>query len=58
MGVVITLGTVVPLVLCLISVAVGAGRGAMMAVAAILLLFQGYFPRLLTLRVGIYPPLR
>ena len=58
LGVVITLGTVVPLVLCLISVAVGAGRGAMMAVAAILLLFQGYFLRLLTLRVGIYPPLR
>ena len=57
-GLVITAGTVVPLVLSLIAAASDGARGALMAISAVLLLIGGYYLRLLTLRVGIYPPVR
>lgn len=57
-GGVILLGTAAPLVLCAIAAFAGGLREAMLAGGAVLLLLQGFLLRLLTLRVGIYPPLR
>ena len=59
-GGVIVLGTVAPLALSVAALAVVAGgvREGMLAAGGCLLIVQGFILRLLTLRVGIYPPVR
>ena len=54
----IVAGLVVPLVLELIGAAASGARDGLAVVAVILLLVGGYLLRLLTLKVGIFPPVR
>ena len=51
-------GTVLPLVLALLALAAPPTRDAVGVVALVCTLPAGYWLRLLTLRVGIYPPVR
>lgn len=58
-GAVLVSGTIIPFILGWVAaVTSGAAQVAWLVISAILLLIQGYYLRLLTLRVGIYPPLR
>jgi polysulfide reductase chain C len=55
---VIVVGTVVPLVANLVAIAVTDARDAIAIAVLVLLLPAGFALRLLTLRVGIFPPLK
>ena len=58
MGGVILCGTVVPLILALVGIGVESAREAIAVIDTVLLVVFGFFLRLATLRVGIFPPLR
>jgi len=58
LGGVVILGTVVPLALTVVALAVTDARDALAVVLLVLLLPAGFALRLLTLRVGIFPPLK
>ena len=58
LGGVVVLGTVVPLVAAVLGAAVPSARDAIAVVCLLLLLPAGFLLRLLTLRVGIFPPVR
>jgi formate-dependent nitrite reductase membrane component NrfD len=57
-GGVVVVGTVVPLVAAVLAAAVPSARDAIGIICFVLLLPAGFFLRLLTLRVGIFPPVR
>ncbi|MFQ5914861.1 MAG: DmsC/YnfH family molybdoenzyme membrane anchor subunit [Nitrospinota bacterium] len=58
LGLTLAAGTVLPLALSLFAAVWAGARGPMMGITAILLFIGGFYLRLLTLRVGIYPPMR
>jgi formate-dependent nitrite reductase membrane component NrfD len=58
LGGVVGLGTLLPLVLAVIAAAAGGTRDAVGVVAFVCTVPAGFFLRLLTLRVGIFPPVR
>lgn len=57
-GGVIVVGTIVPLVLSLVALAVDGSRDVLVIVVLALLVVAGFGLRLLTLRVGIFPPVK
>jgi formate-dependent nitrite reductase membrane component NrfD len=57
-GGVVLIGSVVPLVAAIVAAAVPSARDAIAVVSLVLLVPAGFFLRLLTLRVGIFPPVR
>jgi formate-dependent nitrite reductase membrane component NrfD len=58
LGGVMVLGTGVPLVLALVAIGVSTSRDGAAVACLVLLLPAGFFLRLITLRVGIFPPVR
>jgi len=58
LGGVLTSGTILPAVLALIAIAAGGSRDAISIIAFVILVPAGFFLRLITLRVGIFPPVR
>jgi formate-dependent nitrite reductase membrane component NrfD len=58
LGGVLLAGTVLPLALALTGMAVAAWRGALGVLCFALLVPAGFLLRLITLRVGIFPPVR
>ncbi len=57
-GGVIVLGTIVPLGLAVVALAVDGTRDALAIVMLVVLVIAGFGLRLLTLRVGIFPPVK
>jgi formate-dependent nitrite reductase membrane component NrfD len=57
-GGVVVVGTVVPMVAVVVAAIVPSARDAIAFVSLVLLVPAGFFLRLLTLRVGIFPPVR
>ena len=55
-GFVVAAGTALPLVLALVGAAASGARDALAVVCCVLLVPGGFWLRLVTLRVGIYPP--
>jgi hypothetical protein len=55
---VVLLGSVVPAVLTLVAAGIGSIREAAAVASFVLLLPAGFLLRLVTLRVGIFPPVR
>ena len=55
-GSVVATGTALPLVLALVGAAASGARDALAVVCCVLLVPGGFWLRLLTLRVGIFPP--
>ncbi len=58
LGGVLGAGTLAPAVLVLVAIPAGSARDAMIVVAFALLIPAGFFLRLITLRVGIFPPVK
>jgi formate-dependent nitrite reductase membrane component NrfD len=58
LGGVVLLGSVVPAVLTLVAAGIGSIREAAAVASFVLLLPAGFLLRLVTLRVGIFPPVR
>ncbi len=56
LGVVVVAGTAVPALLGFVGAGVAGARDALSVVALVLLVSGGFLLRLITLRVGIYPP--
>ena len=55
-GFVVAAGTALPLVLALVGAAASGARDALAVICCVLLVPGGFWLRLVTLRVGIYPP--
>ena len=55
-GFVVAAGTALPLVLALVGAAASGARDALVVTCCVLLVPGGFWLRLVTLRVGIYPP--
>ena len=55
-GFVVAAGTALPLVLALVGATASGARDALAVICCVLLVLGGFWLRLVTLRVGIYPP--